>query len=223
MGLRGEDQLITIRIQHHPGRESVQRLLDQLPPEVEVVEDTGEVLDPWRGYRRCLSDLPETGHVCILQDDVIVARNFVPSLEMIAAANPETIVSLFLSKAPKRTFNLASLKYGKTRYVYTHPQDLVHVVGLLWPVQKARDFLAWVDENPKRLRGHTFSSDDATVTRWMRFSGERIRVTVPSIVEHPDDVASVVNQSKMRSGMDGMRTAAYWIGDADPLELDWSR
>lgn len=179
--------------------------------------------NPWRGYRFCLSDLPEEGHVVILQDDTIVCRHFGETLELIAAANPDNLVSLFLSAVPKRTLNRASLSYGKSRYVDTHPQDLVHVVALLWPVAKAREFLAWVDENPARVRGRVFQSDDATVSRWMSLTKQRVRCTVPSIVEHPDDVPSVVNAHRPRAGGDRGRVAAYWIKDEDPLELDWSR
>lgn len=177
-----------------------------------------------RGYMLCLADLPADGHVAVLQDDVLVSQNFMPALELIAAANPDTPVSLFLSKTPKRTYNLSLLRHGKSRYVNTHQQDLVHVVALLWPVHKAQEFVDWIDENPKRIRGDQLStSDDANVTRWMQLTGQVIRCTVPSIVQHPDDVPSIVNQTKVRGGLDGGRTAAHWIGDADPLELDWSR
>jgi hypothetical protein len=216
--------MVEIRIQHRAGRATIDRLLENLPPAVKVVEDSGELLDPWRGYKLCLEDLPEEGHVVILQDDTIVSRNFVPALELIAAANPDTPVSLFLSKTPKRTHNLALLRWGKSRYVTTHQQDLVHVVALLWPVHKAREFTEWIDENPKRIRGLEIStSDDAHVSRWMKLTGQPIRCTIPSIVEHPDDVPSVVNQTKVSGGKDAGRTAAFWIGDGDPLELDWSK
>lgn len=213
-----------IRIQHRAGRdEPLKRLMQNLPPAVQVITDDGEELNPWRGYRLCLTDLPESGHVAVLQDDTIVGRNFVPALERIAAANPLRVVELFMSMQPKRTHNRASMRYGKSRYVDVHSQDLVHVVALLWPVEKARAFLAWVDESPARLRGERFQSDDATVTRWMQLTKERIRATVPSIVQHPDDVPSIVNCHRVKHGADRGRTAGYWIGDADPLELDWSQ
>lgn len=188
-----------------------------------MITDDGEEPNPWRGYRLCLSDLPESGHVAILQDDTVACRNLAPALELIAAANPDTVVELFMSMQPKRTHNRASLHYGRGRYVDVHLADLVHVVALLWPVGKAREFLAWVDESPGRLRGERFQSDDATVTRWMQLTKQRIRATVPSIVQHPDDVPSIVNGHRVRHGADRGRTAGYWIGDADPLELDWSR
>lgn len=144
-----------------------------------------------------------------------------PALSQIAAANPDTPVALFLSKAPRRTFHRAAYALGRATYVDVHPQDLVHVVGLLWPVKRAVEFLAWVDENPRRLRGAVFQSDDATVTRWMRTTGIRFRCTVPSLVEHPDDFPSVANGQRARAGADSGRVAALWIGDDDPLALRW--
>ena len=216
--------VIDVIIQHHPSRAELVKRLTREVPGTRLIEDTGAGLNPWRGYRLCLEAIPlRVSHACILQDDVLVCKNFLPALERIADANPDIPVSLFLSRQPKRTFNQASLKYGKTRYVLTHPQDLVHVVAILWPVEKAREFLAWVDENPRRLMGRTFHSDDATVTRWMRMTRQAIRCTVPSIVEHPDDVPSTVNQNRVRNGNDAGRVAGYWIGDGDPLELDWSK
>jgi hypothetical protein len=159
----------------------------------------------------------------VIQDDTLVCRNFLPALERIAEANPTTPVSLFFSTAAQRNYR-ASLKLrNRSRYISNHSQDVVHVVGILWPHQRAREFLTWVDENPERLHlGRVVISDDATVTRWMKF-GNPIRCTVPNLVEHPDDVPSIVNVSRVKNGEDSGRVAAWWIGDGDPLELDWSR
>ena len=44
---------------------------------------------------------------------------------------------------------------------------------------------------------------------------------VPSIVQHEDIAPSVAGQ-KARAGVDDTRVAAHWIGDRDPLELDWN-
>ncbi len=193
-----------------------------------MVPDTGEGRDPWRGYRLCLSNLPDSGHVAVIQDDTIVGRNFPQALEQIAAANEDTIVSLFASKGgkTKRTYHAITLRHGKSRYADCHPADLVHVVGVLWPVERARSFLRWVDENPKRFKNHKPSiSDDENLSRWRQLTGERIKVTIPSIVQHPDDVPAVATDdpTRARYGKDVGRIAAYWIGDEDPLALDWSR
>jgi hypothetical protein len=217
--------MVEIRIQHRAGRrEALARVIENLDTyPCLVIADDEEALNPWRGYRKCLSDLPESGHVAVIQDDVLVCRNFGPAMERVAAANPDTVVTLFLSRVPRRTLNLAFRRYGKSRYVDVHPADLVHVVGILWPVARANAFLSWVDANQRRLRDRNMQvSDDATLTRWMQFSKERIRATVPSLVQHPDDLPSIVNAHRVRHGQDKGRTSEIWIGDADPLELDWT-
>lgn len=188
-----------------------------------VIEDGEDPPNPWRGYRKCLSDLPEFGHIAVLQDDTTVCHNFAPTLELIAEHNPDTPVSLFLSKIPKRTLNLAMLRQGRSRYVDCHPQDLIHAISIIWPVGKAREFMDWIQDNPKRIRGDQFStSDDANLTRWFSLTGQRFRCTVPSLVQHLDDVPSIVNSAKVKNGRDGGRTAAYFIGDVDPLGLNWA-
>jgi hypothetical protein len=218
------DRTVQIRIQHRPGRESINRLLDLLPPEVVVIEDAEDPPNPMRGYMKCLSGLPDTGHVAVLQDDTVPCSNFASALELIADSNPDIPVSLFISSVPRRTYTKAMLKHGRSRYVDAHPQDLVHVVAVLWPVHKAREFSEWIIANPKRIRGDQLStSDDANVTRWMQLTSQTIRYTIPSIVQHPDDVPSIVNETKKKDGRDSGRTSSVFIGDEDPLKLDWSR
>ena len=215
-----------VRIQQHKSRDELvrERLLPGLEGlDVEHSYHESVLPNPWLGYRAALENLPATGHVLVLQDDVIVSKNFTPAVELIAAANPDTVVSLYLSTVPKRTLNSARLHWGRSRYVDTHPNDLVHVIAVLWPVDKARDLLAWVDENPLRLQGTVFQSDDATLTRWKQFRKERVRVTIPNLVQHPDDVESIVNGHRAHSGADKGRVSAAWIGAGDPLELDWSK
>ena len=213
-----------VRIQHRAGREwSLERLLENLSPAIEIVKDDGPDLNPWRGYKLCLENLPEEGHVCVIQDDTLVCKDFEKVLGLVADANPDEMVTLFLSKVPRRTVHRATVALGKSRYVYCHPGDLVHVVGLLWPVGVAREFMEWATTDPVVIRGSARSvSDDAHVTRWTRLKKKPVRATVPSIVQHPDDVESLVNANRVAYGRDSGRTAAIWIGDEDPLDLDWS-
>lgn len=186
-----------------------------------VITDSALPLNPWRGYRACLEGLEGDGHVCVLQDDTLICRNFLPALELIAEANPLTPVSLFTSQVQKRNYRLASMMYGKRRYFTQHQADVVHVVGLLWPKEKAREFIQWVDDNPRRFQREKVS-DDNTVSTWMKFCRQEILCTLPCLVEHPDDVPSVVNEHRVKYGKDKGRVAAFWIGDGDPLELDWT-
>jgi hypothetical protein len=60
----------------------------------------------------------------------------------------------------------------------------------------------------------------------MKFTHQTVLATVPSLVQHPDDTLSVKwnAESKVPSGTGNKRRRAFWyIGDDDPLDLDWSR
>jgi hypothetical protein len=212
---------VKIRIQHAAGRVApLDRLLQGLPDDVEVIEDSGEKPNPWRGYKRCLSDLPDDGHVCVLQDDTIVCKNFAPALELIAGANPETAVCLFSGGMPRMT--ALKIKQATTSYVYLGTNEFLPMVAVLWPVHVARSFIEWTEENPRRLPGGPEArSDDAIGGRWVRFARQRVRVTVPSLVQHPDDVPSTIGK-KAQAGVNKARVAALYIGNGDPLEIDWS-
>lgn len=216
---------VKIRIQHAAGRVApLDRLLQNLPPEVEVITDGGDgPPNPWRGYQKCLSDLPADGHVCVLQDDTIVCKNFAPAVELIAAANPDKPVCLFVSGYPPRT--VAAMREASMRgesYAALPPGTLLPVVATLWPVEVGRMFLEWAHENPRRLPGGAVArSDDAVASRWMRLKRQRVRIAIPSLVEHPDDVPSTIMRRPL-NGKSRARSAAMWIGDRDPLTIDWS-
>lgn len=214
---------VLVRVQHLEGRDGpLERLLASLPSPVEVVTDSGEERNPWRGFRRCLSDLPsDHTHVAVLQDDTIACTNLLEALDLIAEAKPQEIVSLFLAKLPRRTAAESMSLIGKQRYMPVHHLDFIPVVATLWPIPKAQSLLTWVDENQRRIKGRPFVSDDAVVTRWARFTRQRALCTLPSLVQHPDDVPSTIT-SRAKGGLDKGRVALHWIGETDPLTLDWS-
>lgn len=110
------------------------------------------------------------------------------------------------------------------RYSSIWFQDFLPVVGVIWPREKAEEFLEWSKDaklpglpNPR--------SDDAVVGSWMKFTKQRVLATVPSLVQHPDDTLSVKwgEGSNVPSGTENKyRRAFAYIEDTDPLELDWS-
>ena len=215
-------------VQSVPSRAELrQRLLEYIPPAI-VVEDVGPPPpSPWAGYQLCLRRFLETGvsHACILQDDVVVCRNFVAAVVRITEVQPDVPVCLFVSGRRSHT-----LKYyrraaaAKQAYSKIWFQDFLPVVAVLWPRVKVEEFLDWAKDaklpgmpNPR--------SDDAVAGSWMKFTKQTVLATVPSLVEHPDDTPSVKwsVDSRVPSGHKNKRNRACWfIGDDDPLELDWS-
>lgn len=141
-----------------------------------------------------------------------------PAVEQIAASNPEIPVCLFLARLPRRTSQKATLalKHGQ-RYSPVFWRDFVPVVAVLWPVHKAREFMAWA-ENASLPGNPNPRSDDAVVGRWMAMTRQEIRVTCPSIVEHPDMEPSLIGR-KPAWGRDSGRVALHLAQDA--LDYQW--
>lgn len=215
-----------VRIQHHPSRaELLPPLLGSLDPlRVEVSTHKSFPPNPWAGYHKALSGLPEAdSHVCVLQDDVRVCQNFPQAVTRIAEANSDNIVCLFLANLPLRVSRLA-LREGKRgkHYIetYLRTNEFCPVVGVLWPTHKAREFIHWTDENPRKLGHPEPRSDDGVLGRWCALTKQLVRFTVPSIVQHPDQVKSLIGRQS-HWGKDKGRVALLYC-EGDPLEYDWS-
>lgn len=210
------------RIQHHPSRHRlIPALAESLAPlPVEVVTDPGgELPSPWRCYQACLTDIPDCTHLLIVQDDVTVCRNFAAAVHLIAAANPDLPVALFVGKEAVYRTRIDVLQGSKRglRYVPLRNNDPLPVVATLWPREKAEEFLDWSTRNPTFNRGRPQRSDDSQGAAWKSRTRQQILVTVPNLVQHPDTVSSLIRDNT------GGRVAALFIGDADPLAIDWSQ
>ena len=218
-------------IQHHPTRKS---LLPRLTAglngmSVQIVEHSSIPPSPWAGYQLCLRRFLETGvsHACILQDDVVVCRNFVAAVAQITEVQPDVPVCLFVSGTRSHTLRrYRGAIDAKQPYSQIWFQDFFPVVAALWPRVKVEEFLDWFDAQDK-IPGlnKPYRSDDAVAGVWMKFTRQTVLATVPSLVEHPDDTPSVKwsADSRVPSGHQNKSKRACWfIGDDDPLELDWS-
>jgi hypothetical protein len=219
----GRPSHLAIRIQHWPKRpQGLQRLLDRTPSAEVIVDFPEGKPNPWRGYKKCLSNLPATGHVVVLQDDTVPCINFEPALERVIAARPNDLISLFVGGlvTPTRTNYYNALKWGLP-WCQIYFRDIHHVCALVWPVEIANSFMVWTET--AKIPGHDRfpRSDDAIVGSWARQKKMTVWATVPSLVEHPDDVFSTIGR-RNSNGKDKGRVAIQWIGDADPLDIDWS-
>lgn len=150
----------------------------------------------------------------------MLCTNFGPAIAQIAKANDDTPVVLFLAALPKPTAARA-MKAAKKRerYVDLFIRDFCPVVGMLWPRAKAREVLEWIP-TVKLPGGYEPRSDDAVIGRWMLMTKQRIRATIPSLVQHPDEVPSLIGR-RNHWGKDRGRVALHFC-EGDPLDLDWS-
>lgn len=210
---------IAYRIQHAAGRDAaLARLVERLPPAVEVVTDelAGVDPNPLRNYLRCLEDIPNgVTHVCVLQDDALPCKGFGLKLNAAVEERPNDVISLFVGGLPGRTRRdfYTALKsrasWSPIAFRETH-----HVVALVWPVVLAKDFIDWIASDPKLPIRKPYRSDDAVVTHWVKskYADRRKRITVmatvPCLVEHPDDLPSLV-QGNRKLGDAGRRAIAF--------------
>jgi len=202
---------IHYRVQHAAGRDAaLSRLLERLPPAVEVITDH-EIADPnpLRNYLCCLENPPaKATHLAVLQDDALPCKRFDALLREAVSERPDDVISLFVGGLTSRTrkdFYLA-MKRGE-RWTPVYFREIHHVVGLVWPVALAAHFLEWYPQtrvpgpNPPR-------SDDAVVGFWARKTKHQVWATVPCLVEHDDLFPSMV-QGHSRFGDRGRR-AIHW-------------
>jgi hypothetical protein len=186
------------------------------------MQHVSEPPNPWLGYRRCLSDLPDSSYLLVLQEDTLPCQNFAAVLDWIVAREPRVPVVLFLAYLPRRIATLALRAANKReRYVDTQLRinDFMPIVAVLWPTEKAREFMEWTAANPNRL-GHPHPrSDDGVAGRWCALTKQTVRFTVPSLVEHPDLEPSLIGR-KPAWGKDKSRVALM-LPQGDPLALGW--
>lgn len=105
-----------------------------------------------------------------------------------------------------------------SRYVTLPWRDFMPVVAVLWPLEAAREFLAWADDNPGLPGQREPRSDDAMAGRWKMVGRKTVRATVPSLVQHPDTEPSLIGRRRSW-GKDRGRVALFLAEDA--LSYDW--
>jgi hypothetical protein len=192
---------------------------------VQISVHSSDPPSPWAGYKQALADPPDCTHLLVIQEDVLVCRNFAAAVERIAEAKPDEPVCLFLSWLPNHIANDArdALK-KRERYIRVRPAQFCPVVAVLWPVAAAARFLEWTESGVRLPNSHGLvASDDAVLAEWIKRKKETVWIVMPSLVEHPDTMPSVKGRQNAKWGKDRGRIALHWIGpEADPLEFDWS-
>lgn len=149
-------------------------------------------------------------HGIVLQDDVIVCRDFPLAVTAAIEERPDVVISLWVGALRMRTtkdFHLA--QRAKERWSPIYFRDIHHCVGLVWPRELAQSFLEWTDVS--RLPGdcRRVQSDDAIIGAWARRTKRRFWATVPCLVEHIDDPETVPSTIARAQGDRGRRAIAF--------------
>lgn len=205
-------------VQHHPSRtDLLPRLLPHLRDPILVVDPGGRLSSAWRCYRLCLrADIGDASHLLVIQDDAIPCEGFAEAAEAAVAARPETAVAFFLGGQPRTTAHQATIAMRRREpWAAWSPRDWWPTVASCYPAAMARSLAAWVDARKPDARG-----DDAPCGDFFRAHPHlEALVTVPSLVQHPDDAPSLIGRKHM-SGKNPGRTAK-WLAQGDARTLTW--
>jgi hypothetical protein len=199
---------LSIALQHHPDRAYLLERTAHLEPEIVTDPDPEGIRNPWRTYRLALELTPPgVTHRLVLQDDAETCDLFTEHALLALEARPENIVSFFVPntlRSGAKAFWQACDR-GEAWCVLDW-REWVPVVALAWPVEMIPGFLGWCDR--AGFTGDRRRADDAIVGRYVREARTQVLATVPSLVEHPDDVESTIGMKKNIP----RRALCYWDG-----------
>lgn len=190
---------LAVRVQHHPARVG---LLDRLVPllaglDVEVVSDPDPdgFPSPWRTYRECLSRPWDGTHMLIVQDDCLPCDGFADRAIAAVGERRDDVVAMFVQGGKYRKQMLRAASLGQ-RWAWLMPTTYVPVVATCWPREHADRVPGWVDEWAEKNRWLNTYSDDGAAHAYCKAHGLLVWATVPSLVEHPDDVPSLIGTKR---------------------------
>lgn len=141
-------------------------------------------------------------------------------MQRIAAAQSDRIVCLFVGGAPPRSSAriVHAGNHGQP-YAELDAAEWLPCVATLYPADHVRAILEFVGERDWR---HGHLGDDHRLGEYIRHAHTTPLATVPNLVQHHDNVTSLIGTASLR-GLNPARVSCCWIGDYDPLKIDWER
>lgn len=175
--------------------------------------------NPWRCYERCLREAALLdGPTTILQDDVTLCPGFAEIAPVAAAVHPEMLTAFYTQWWGASGMQAKSASGKQQRFSMIARHEWLPVVATCWPVGAPQECLSWLTERP----GAVTRADDGTVARWLRKSPRKAVGTVPCLVDHLDEVPSLIRNATRGSGVGKRRAAVPWERIGDPASLAWS-
>lgn len=155
-----------------------------------------------------LAEGPEFTHHCVLQDDVIVCRDFVATLERLVTYLPDALIVPYLGATGREPFAKA-----RQRGVHWLYGGSLSGQAVLLPQHRARELLAWTD----RYVRPEYPWDDQLYSAWCETWTETWWHTAPSLVQHGYVRSTFGHPS-------GERARSPWFAGVETsgLSYDWS-
>jgi hypothetical protein len=214
--------VIDVCVNGHPARvEDWERIREQLSFQYENVQESPflpfrEVLDYWGEgiYPTHLKALRETRteatHALFLQEDILLCENFLPAVQRTVEVYPDDIISYY---CPRK---ICTVEHQNGRS-WVAIRGGIWGQAMLYPVRHIPAILDWCASTLTDNYPH----DDTAITAYCLDKGIRAMITIPSLVEHVGYDRSLLGHSAQIGK--NVRRAALYIGDTDPLSIDWER
>jgi hypothetical protein len=216
--------MLSITIQAHPHRrEMAEALASAVGASVTWDPQPDGRPSAWRTYRHALETAPTASqwHL-IVQDDAQPCRFFSEVSSHACEVLDDGILCLFVPGARYDHQRAMDQACWEDRTITLIPTGTwVPVVATAWPVARIPEILEWID---LQRWPESFTCDDA-IAGWVAEALQiPVYATVPSLVDHPDDVISIVGSGRVpRYGADANRVAHCYVGDdADPRDIIWT-
>lgn len=182
--------------------------------------NAGLVLDPRpagkpSAYRTSLAawSMPtRRTHRILIQDDAVLCPGFVKTARRILQARPDSLVAFYVGSAHPGGYTYQRSARRCARYSDLPVDHFVPTVALAMPMRLARQYTEWAAVHIAA----DYPWDDEALRQWRQDDPSIPAIaTIPCLVQHDSTISSVMQH------MHGVRQAACWIGQVDPLSLDW--
>lgn len=211
-----KDIKLSTTIMAHPKREKyVKEIQEKLGKEVHVEWDQGISL--WDTARRAwLSYDKAATHHLVLQDDAILSKDLIPTLEEALQTISDQIVSIctidYRMRDDDRKNYKLKYKNGQRWYLKT---DILSGVATIVPTEYIEDMINYCDTLKSK-------HDDIRIINYCKLHDAQVHHSVPSLVDHRPSSKnkSLVQNHDNRNR--GERQALIFIGEENSgLDLDW--
>lgn len=195
---------LDVRIMSVPERAAAAlALVERLVPQVREATDAGyrvsmpvvergvEPRGPWWGNARCWQSVIASGasHGLVLNDDIRCCADLVLTACQLAEVVGDAVVTFATTCA--RHLNLVRLGAGCAPLAWLVATPYCTGWANLMPVAIAGDGLAWIEAQPSGRWAYP-ENDDPKWRAYFAAAGTRVLLTVPNLVEHPDELPTTI-------------------------------
>ncbi|MFI6290459.1 hypothetical protein ACIBEJ_02685 [Nonomuraea sp. NPDC050790] len=180
------DLKLSVAVRYHPSREPAAKALAaqcaELSPLLVPDPDPAGPPSPLRAAGRAWAACPDAAtHHLVLQDDVVLAKDFAAHLKAAVRQRPAHGLALYVERdSPRNSYLFRRAAALGTPWAALSRFEHTPAPGFLLPAADARALAARLARVPDAFR------DDEVVTAFCRERGVRVVALVPSLVDQGD-------------------------------------